>query len=181
MLPRGRVGSEGRSGISPRESAFLQAARHPFPAPRPFDRRTTDSIVENLHFAERLETRDLRRRARARSLPIATPPKRGGAFMDSGMKKGPAALVLGLTLAACGGSDEVTAPITPPLNVTGTYYVAWELQVLRKSDGFQKQFYCRGSTTRRPTPMRSTTWPAIPGTGLSAVLEEPRATPQGAR
>jgi hypothetical protein len=58
-----------------------------------------------------------------------------------------AALALGLTLAACGGSESPTTPVTPPPDVTGTYYTTWQLQVLRKSDGFQTQFYCGGLVT----------------------------------
>jgi hypothetical protein len=59
-----------------------------------------------------------------------------------------AALALGVALAGCGG-DAVTNPITPPPDVAGSYYANWTLQVLRKSDGFQKQFYCSGGLTLR--------------------------------
>ncbi|HEY6548229.1 MAG TPA: hypothetical protein VI589_09995 [Vicinamibacteria bacterium] len=55
--------------------------------------------------------------------------------------------VLGLALAACGGSDGPTGPTVPPPDVAGTYYMTWQLQVLRKSDGFQTQFYCSGRIT----------------------------------
>jgi hypothetical protein len=54
---------------------------------------------------------------------------------------------LGVALAACGGSDSPTTPTTPPPDVTGTYYMTWQLQVLRKKDGFQTQFYCGGRMT----------------------------------
>jgi len=62
------------------------------------------------------------------------------------LKKTSTVAALGLTLAACGG-DSPTMPATPPPDVTGTYYMTWQLQVLRKSDGFQTQFYCGGSIT----------------------------------
>lgn len=52
---------------------------------------------------------------------------------------------LALALAACGGGP--TEPIVPPPDVAGTYYATWTLQVLRKSDGFQKEFYCSGRVT----------------------------------
>jgi hypothetical protein len=54
---------------------------------------------------------------------------------------------LGLALAACGGSDSPTTPSTPPPDVAGTYFMTWQLQVLRKSDGFQTQFFCGGRIT----------------------------------
>src|SRR5262249_11961578 len=94
-----RLSSAATPAGRPGRAAFLQAASPALPGSEAFDRRTTDSILEDPPFAEQPETRDFRRRARARSLRIATPPKPGGAFMDSGMTKGPAALVLGLTLA----------------------------------------------------------------------------------
>jgi len=52
-----------------------------------------------------------------------------------------------LALAACGGDGgSVTSP-TPVPDVAGLYYGSWTLQVLRKSDGFQKSFYCSGQWT----------------------------------
>jgi hypothetical protein len=50
-----------------------------------------------------------------------------------------------LALAACGGGP--TEPTLPPPDVAGTYWATWTLQVLRKSDGFQKEFYCSGQLT----------------------------------
>jgi len=56
------------------------------------------------------------------------------------------AVPLALGLAACGG-DTNPASATPPPSVAGAYYAQWTLQVLRKSDGFQKQFQCSGRLT----------------------------------
>jgi hypothetical protein len=58
----------------------------------------------------------------------------------------PAAAIL-LSFAACGGDDDSPTSVTPPPDVSGTYYARWTLQVLRKSDGFQKQFQCYGTMT----------------------------------
>ena len=55
-----------------------------------------------------------------------------------------AALCLGLF--ACGGDDNPVS-VTPPPDVAGPYFLGWTLQVLRKSDGFQKQFDCYGTMT----------------------------------
>ncbi len=53
-------------------------------------------------------------------------------------------VALALAIAACGDDhDGVTRPVTPPPNVGGNYTGYWTLQVLRKSDGFKKQFYCQ--------------------------------------
>ena len=53
-----------------------------------------------------------------------------------------------LLLAACGDDGgSVTSPTPPPANVSGLYYGSWTLQVVRKSDGFQKAFYCPGQWT----------------------------------
>ncbi len=60
-------------------------------------------------------------------------------------------VVLALTLAGCGDDEGVTTPTTPPPNIAGTYYGSWVLQVLRKSDGFQKQFLCSGRVTFQQT------------------------------
>ena len=58
-----------------------------------------------------------------------------------------AVLALAGALAAPGcGGDSATNP-TPPPDVAGQYSLAWTLQVLRKSDGFQKQFACFGTLT----------------------------------
>jgi hypothetical protein len=62
-----------------------------------------------------------------------------------------AALAIALCAAACGG-DAPTTPTVPPPDVAGNYYGTWTLQVLRKSDGFQKSFYCSGSFTFRQAP-----------------------------
>jgi hypothetical protein len=56
------------------------------------------------------------------------------------------AVALGLGLAACGGGESPVSA-TPPPDVAGPYWVQWTLQVLRKSDGFQKQFDCYGTMT----------------------------------
>ena len=56
------------------------------------------------------------------------------------------AVALSLGLAACGGDDQVTS-VTPPPDVAGPYALQWTLQVLRKSDGFQKEFTCYGQMT----------------------------------
>jgi hypothetical protein len=54
---------------------------------------------------------------------------------------------LALALSACGGDDEGPTSPTPPPDIAGAYYTSWTLQVLRKSDGFQKSFYCSGQLT----------------------------------
>jgi hypothetical protein len=59
----------------------------------------------------------------------------------------PLVVALGLGLAACGGDDESPTSVTPPPDVAGRYSLTWTLQVLRKSDGFQKQFFCYGQMT----------------------------------
>ncbi len=54
-------------------------------------------------------------------------------------------VALALAIAACGDDhDGVTRSVTPPPNVSGNYFGGWTLQVLRKSDGFRKQFHCEG-------------------------------------
>lgn len=58
-----------------------------------------------------------------------------------------AALALSLSLSACGGDDDRPTAVTPPPDVAGSYWAQWTLQVLRKSDGFQKAFYCSGQLT----------------------------------
>jgi hypothetical protein len=64
------------------------------------------------------------------------------------LRRGPGPLLAALSLGlfACGGDDSPTS-VTPPPDVAGSYYVGWTLQVLRKSDGFQKQFDCYGTMT----------------------------------
>jgi hypothetical protein len=57
------------------------------------------------------------------------------------------AAALSLGLVACGGDNDHITSVTPPPDVAGTYFLQWRLQVLRKSDGFQKQFWCLGSMT----------------------------------
>ena len=57
------------------------------------------------------------------------------------------AVALSLGLAACGGDDDSITSVTPPPDVAGPYFLQWTLQVLRKSDGFQKQFQCYGTMT----------------------------------
>lgn len=60
-------------------------------------------------------------------------------------------LALGVLASGCGGDAEgPTAPPTPS-DVAGRYGITWTIQVLRKSDGFQKQFYCYGSLTLSET------------------------------
>jgi hypothetical protein len=56
-----------------------------------------------------------------------------------------AALCLGLV--ACGSDDDRITSVTPPPDVAGPYFLQWTLQVLRRSDGFQKQFQCFGTMT----------------------------------
>ena len=57
------------------------------------------------------------------------------------------ALALSLALGACGGDDTSITSVTPPPDVAGPYALQWTLQVLRKSDGFQKAFTCYGQMT----------------------------------
>jgi hypothetical protein len=57
------------------------------------------------------------------------------------------AVALSLGLVACGGDDDQITSVTPPPDVAGPYFLQWTLQVLRKSDGFQKQFQCYGTMT----------------------------------
>jgi hypothetical protein len=52
-----------------------------------------------------------------------------------------------LALSGCGGDDASPTSPTPPPDVSGRYSLTWTIQVLRKSDGFQKQFYCYGQLT----------------------------------
>jgi hypothetical protein len=64
------------------------------------------------------------------------------------------ALALAGALFSAGCDDDeggVTNP-TPVPDVAGQYSVSWTLQVLRKSDGFQKQFSCYGTMTLTQTP-----------------------------
>ena len=56
-------------------------------------------------------------------------------------------LAVALGLSACGGDGGTPVSVTPPPDVSGPYFVQWTLQVLRKSDGFQKQFDCYGTMT----------------------------------
>jgi len=56
-------------------------------------------------------------------------------------------VALGLGLTSCGGDDEGPTSLPSPPDVAGRYSLSWTLQVLRKSDGFQKQFYCSGQMT----------------------------------
>ena len=57
-------------------------------------------------------------------------------------------VALALAIAGCGDDrDGVTTPVTSPPNVSGAYTGYWTLQVLRKSDGFKKQFYCQAWLT----------------------------------
>ena len=56
-------------------------------------------------------------------------------------------LAVSLLLAGCGGDGESPTYATQPPDVAGRYSTNWILQVLRKSDGFQKQFICSGSIT----------------------------------
>lgn len=63
-----------------------------------------------------------------------------------------AALVL--VLSGCGDEEGVTTPTTTvpsPPDIAGRYYATWTLQVLRTSDGFQKQFRCSGGVTLQQT------------------------------
>ncbi len=52
-------------------------------------------------------------------------------------------------LVGCGDDETSTAPTpaTSTPDVAGSYYTSWTLEVLRKSDGFQKSFYCSGHMT----------------------------------
>jgi hypothetical protein len=57
------------------------------------------------------------------------------------------AVALSLGPTACGGDGDSPTSATPPPDVAGSYFLQWTLQVLRKSDGFQKQFQCYGTMT----------------------------------
>ena len=57
------------------------------------------------------------------------------------------AALLTLGLAACGGDSDPITSSPPPPDVAGPYSLQWTLQVLRKSDGFQKAFTCYGQMT----------------------------------
>lgn len=57
-----------------------------------------------------------------------------------------ASLAGAVLLSACGGDASSPTSATPP-DVSGRYSLTWIIQVLRKSDGFQKQFYCYGQLT----------------------------------
>jgi hypothetical protein len=59
----------------------------------------------------------------------------------------PLLAALSLGLFACGGDDHSPVSVAPPPDVAGPYFLGWTLQVLRKSDGFQKQFDCYGTMT----------------------------------
>ena len=50
-------------------------------------------------------------------------------------------------LVGCGDDATTPTPVTNLPDVAGSYYSSWTLQVLRKSDGFQKQFSCPGQMT----------------------------------
>jgi len=52
----------------------------------------------------------------------------------------------------CGGDGDSPTSTTPPPDVSGRYSLTWIIQVLRKSDGFQKQFYCYGQMTLVQAP-----------------------------
>jgi hypothetical protein len=56
-------------------------------------------------------------------------------------------LALAIGLTACGGDSGSPTAVTPPPDVAGPYFLQWTLQVLRKSDGFQKEFQCYGQMT----------------------------------
>ncbi len=57
------------------------------------------------------------------------------------------ALALAVGFIACGGDEDHITSVTPPPDAAGPYFLQWTLQVLRKSDGFQKQFQCYGQMT----------------------------------
>ena len=70
--------------------------------------------------------------------------------MKSLSTKFPASLALAATLVLVGCGDEATTVVYDrPADVAGPYVVDWTLQVLRRSDGFQTQFTCRGQMTLR--------------------------------
>jgi hypothetical protein len=66
-------------------------------------------------------------------------------------------LALSLGLTSCGGDSQGPTAVTPPPDVTGPYFLSWTLQVLRKSDGFQKQFECYGQMTLGQSSAASST------------------------
>ena len=66
-------------------------------------------------------------------------------------------LALSLGLTSCGGDSQSPTAIIPPPDVTGPYFLSWTLQVLRKSDGFQKQFQCYGQMTLGQSAAASST------------------------
>lgn len=70
--------------------------------------------------------------------------------MNSGFRSALIASVLAAAsgLVGCGGDVTTTpTPVTNAPDVAGSYNTSWTLQVLRKSDGFQKEFYCPGRMT----------------------------------
>ena len=76
-------------------------------------------------------------------------PSKAGTFLS---------IALALAIAGCGDDhDGVTTPVTPPPNVSGNYTGYWTLQVLRKSDGFKKQFYCQAWLTLQQTETGTST------------------------
>ncbi len=58
--------------------------------------------------------------------------------------------ILAATAGLVGCGDDTTTtptPVSSAPDVAGLYYTSWTLEVLRKSDGFQKSFYCSGQMT----------------------------------
>jgi hypothetical protein len=115
----------------------------------PFSSRTPASNLERPLLPGRLRRKHLGGAQGGTRVALRPHVEGGAMFPRSTLRlSAPVLLVaLGLGLVSCGGGDESPTSPTPPPYVSGLYSLTWALQVLRKSDGFQKQFYCYGQMT----------------------------------